>query len=85
MLLNYDYTRSKAYCEAIGLIWLGDAFVEAADAEAKELNFTQEQVDMAMKHHLWQVKLLFTPKNYSVIGRLKIAIYFLTGFKRKKK
>ena len=29
--MNYDYTASKAYCEQIGLIWLGDNFVREAD------------------------------------------------------
>lgn len=77
--LNYDYTASKTYCTDIGLLWLGDDFVRAADAEAKKLNFTQEQVDLAMGHHLWQVKILFDPKNYGLKGRLKLALHFLFG------
>lgn len=77
--LHYNYTSSKAYCEQIGLIWLGDDFVRNADEDAFNHGFTQEQVDIAMRHHLWQVKWLFTPKNYGFIQRIGIALYFLFG------
>lgn len=82
MTLNYDYTKSKDYCEYLGLYWLGDDFVRAADSAAKSLEFTQDQVDMAMKHHLWQVKWLFTPQNYSWWQRIILALYFLFGWKK---
>lgn len=84
MALNYDYTASKAYCEQIGLYWMGEQFLLAPDADAKALNFTQEQVDAAMRHHLWQIKYLFTPKNYGLAGRIKLALFFLTGIGGKK-
>lgn len=77
--LNYDYTFSRAYCTQLGLFWLGDDFVREADVEAKQLNFTQTQVDAAMKHHLAQVAFLFTPKSYPAWSRFKIALCFLTG------
>lgn len=77
--LNYDYTASKAYCESIGLFWLGDDFIRAADAEAFALNFTQEQVDAAMRHHLWQVRFLFNPKTYKWKMRIALALHFLFG------
>lgn len=80
MSLNYDYTSSKLYCESIGLKWLGDDFVRSADSEAFSLGFTQEQVDSAMKHHLWQVRWLFTPGSYRWYQRVFLALYFLTGF-----
>lgn len=82
MALYYDYTASKAYAENIGLVWLGDKFVESADKEAYSLNFTQPQVDAAMRHHLWQVKWLFTPRSYSFIQRILIALHFLFNIKR---
>ena len=81
--LKYDYAKSKAYCEHIGLRWLGDDFVRDADAAAWEHNFTQEQVDIAMMHHLAQVLWLFTPKIYTWPQRLVIALFFLTGWKPK--
>lgn len=86
MVLNYDYTNSKTYCEQIGLYWLGDDFqpLVNADAAAKAADFTQAQVDVAMMHHLYQIKLLFTPKSYKYLGRLKIAFLFLTGIDGKK-
>jgi len=79
--MHYDYTASKEFCKEIGLIWLGDQFISDVDADAALHNFTQEQVDVAMKHHLWQVKFLFTPKSYTYVSRIKLAIYFLTGWK----
>lgn len=79
----YNYESSKTFCESIGLVWLGDDFLREADAEAKQLKFTQKQVDSAMRHYLWRVKFLFTPKNYSFLGRILIALYFLTGIQIK--
>jgi len=78
--LHYNYDSAKAYCTQIGLVWLGDEFVRAADEDARKSGFTQEQVDIAMQHHLWQVKFLFDPANYSFIQRVAIAAHFL--FKR---
>ena len=79
MSLNYDYAASKQFCEQIGLHWLGDDFVRNADADAHRLAYTQEQVDAGMRHHLWQVKWLFTPKNYTLLQRAAMAFMFLTG------
>ena len=77
--LNYDYSRSRDYCQFIGLQWLGDDFVTGADAEAYFLEFTQEQVDAAMRHMLWHIKFLFTPQSYGAWQRIKIALWFLFG------
>lgn len=77
--LNYSYDRAKAYGELLGLKWMGDDFVRAADEEAKTLNFTQEQVDAAMKHHLWQVRYLFNPANLTLKQRIAAAAFFLFG------
>lgn len=79
MSLNYDYTASKQYCDSIGLKWLGDDFVRYADADARTLEFTQAQVDAAMRHHMWQVKFLFDPKSYNFLTRIKLALHFLLG------
>lgn len=81
--LHFDYVASKAFCESLGLIWLGDEWVRNADDEAWLTGFSQEQVDSAMRHHLVQVRWLFTPRNYKWHGRLMIALYFLTGWKPK--
>ena len=77
--LHYDYTEPKEYCKQIGLVWLGDDWVHAADSDAKSLNFTQAQVNCAMRHHLWQVKTLFNPKIYKLRQRLWLAAHFLFG------
>lgn len=81
--LHFDYIDSKAFCEAIGLVWLGDDFLRPSDQETWELGFTQQQVDMAMRHHLWQVNYLFTPKTYHWYQRLFLALYFITGWRKK--
>lgn len=81
--MHYDYSAAKNYCEQIGLVWLGDQFVSDADESAYKSGFTQEQVDVAMVHHLWQVRFLFTPQNYTYLSRIKLAFYFLTGWKPK--
>lgn len=79
MGLNYDYSASKAYCAQLGLVWLGDDWVAAADREAGELYFNQSQVDAAMRHHLWQIKVLFTPSTYKWTQRVCLAFHFLFG------
>lgn len=76
--LNYSYDKAKAYSDLIGLKWLGDDFVRAADTEAKALDFTQDQVDAAMRHHLWQVRYLFSPENYGW-RRFLVAWHFAFG------
>lgn len=81
MSLHYDYTTSKSYCGQIGLKWLGDDFVRNADEDAFKAGFTQEQVDIAMKHHLWQVAWLFNPKSYGFFQRIALALHFIFGGK----
>lgn len=81
--LHFDYTASKEYCRQLGLVWLGDEFVINADQEAWVEGFSQSQVDAAMRHHLVQVRWLFTPQHYSFMSRILFALYFLTGWKPK--
>lgn len=77
--MNYNYQASKDYCKKIGLVWLGDDFVKEADADAQDSGFTQAQVDLAMRHHLWQIKFLFNPKTYGLKQRVLLALHFLFG------
>ena len=81
MALNFDYAPSRAYAESIGLTWLGDDYAGLvnADREAAELGMTQTQVDGCMRHHLWQMKWVMTPSNYSLSDRIKLAVHFLSG------
>lgn len=83
MSLNYDYNDVRSYCSAIGLDWLGDDYLGLldADAKAKALGLTQDQVNVLMLLHLWQTKTILTPTNYSFAQRLGLAVYFLTGWK----
>lgn len=82
--MQYDLTFTKNYCSQLGLQYLGDDWVAPAATEAYQLGFTQTQFDAAMKHHLFQVKTLFTAKTYKYSDRMKIAFYFLTGLGGKK-
>lgn len=84
-MLNYDYTDARTYCSSIGLVWFGDDYAGLVDADQKAsgLNLTQDQVNLLMRLHLWQVRQLLTPKNYKFLQRAMIAFYFLTGWKPK--
>ncbi len=84
MALHYDYTKSKAYAEQLGLIWFGDDYIAVFDTQAQFLGFTQDQMDGAVKSALSHVKFLFTPKNFTYWTRIKIAFFFLTGVGSKK-
>lgn len=81
--LHFDYATSKAFCIGLGLIWLGDEWVRNADEDAWVEGFTQQQVDVAMRHHLVQVKVLFNAHSYRWRQRVVLALYFLTGWRPK--
>ncbi len=81
--MNYDYAASKAYCESIGPVWLGNDFLQDVDSEAFDLGFSLVQLDAALRHHLWQVSWLFNPKTYAWHQRIGLAIWFLFGYRRK--
>lgn len=85
MALNFSYEASKKFCEEIGLTWMGDDYgpLIGMDVAAKQFGFTQEQVTEGMRHHLWQVKILFSPAYYNWKQRISLAFYFLTGWKLK--
>lgn len=76
MTLHFDYTASKAYCEQIGLVW-ADGLVDAADEDCFKAGMTQSQIDVALQHHLWNVKHLFNPSAYIFMDRIKLALWFL--------
>ena len=78
--MNFDWRPSMSYARSLGLIWVDfDSALVNADKEAHELGFRQDQFDAAMRHHLWQVKRLFTPQTYSWRTRLLLALHFLFG------
>lgn len=85
MPLNFSYEASQVFCKEIGLTWHGEEYppLVEMDAVAKKFDFTQEQINEGMRHHLWQVRQLFNPKNYTLLQRIAMAFYFLTGVKPK--
>lgn len=80
---NYDYQPSIDYCKQIGLLWLGDSHIAPVATEARHYGFSQKQFDTALRQHLWQVKCLFTPQNYNMLARIKLAAWFLFGKVKK--
>lgn len=78
--LHFSYAESKDFCEKLGLKWLGDEWVRNADDEAWLEGFSQKQVDVAMKHHLIQIKCLFSPNLYRWRDRALMAFYFISGW-----
>lgn len=82
---RYDYTVSKKFAEDNGLVWAGDDYAPllSMDDEAYHSGMRQDQIDIMMRHHLQEIKILFTPKYYKWYQRLALAFYFLTGCKGK--
>jgi hypothetical protein len=85
MPLNYNYDYAKTLTKELGFIWLGDSdpYLEAADRDALIMQMTQKQVDTAMHWHLHQSARLWDYKTYTFLGRVVLALYFLTGIKPK--
>lgn len=83
-MLNYDYSDTRAYCEAHDLIF-AEQMLPSPDATFKELKLTQKQVERIMREHVWAVNYLFKPESYTFKGRLMLAFYFLFGKKNGSK
>ena len=79
--MNYNYSGAAAYAKAIGVEFF-ESWVENFDQQAQAFGFSQAQVDIAMQHHLWHVKFLFSPKTYNFKQRLMLAGHFLFGRKK---
>ena len=81
-MTSYDYSSARKSCAEFGLTWFGDEYAERQIGSiAKANDFTQQQIDVAFRTHLWQVKQLFEPSNYRWAQRVLIALYFLTGWR----
>lgn len=74
--LNYDYDPSRAYCDQLNMTF-DEAGIDNADQIFHAAGLDQMQVDAVMALHIWRVKWLFTPINYTVIQRIKLALFFL--------
>lgn len=80
--MPYDYSASRRAAQEFGLVWFGDEYAQRQIGATAEANgFTQQQVDVAMRLHLWQVKQLFLPSNYRWAQRILMALYFITGWR----
>ena len=77
--MNYNYSGVEKYARNIGVVWHSKWFAPF-DEQAKVFGFTQAQIDVALQHHLWNVKnRIFNPKEYAFKDRIKIAASFLIG------
>lgn len=76
--MHYSYDKSRQLCAEQGLVF-DERVIQSIDPHFKLHKFTQTQVDAALQAHIYEVKRLFTPKNYSLGQRIKIALYFLLG------
>jgi len=76
--MHYDYHKSAAYSKQIGLTWSAH-HVENFDQMAKAHGFTQAQVDIALQHHLWNVRQVMVREHYGMRKRIALALYYLFG------
>lgn len=79
-VFQYDYTSAKEACELAGLK-MDYRMLEVADREFSAAHLTQKQVDTVMNLHIHLQVWQWTPKNYSYLSRILIALHWL--FKRK--
>lgn len=79
--MNYDHSNGKAYVAHIGMQW-DDNFAARVDKVAHDNGITQEQFDVMVREYAWQVKVMFTPKQYDWRSRVLIALHFLNPFSR---
>lgn len=75
---HYDWQYVRAYCVQLNMP-VDEPGLALADSEAAKYGLTQEQFDASLRLHAHRVKTLFDPKQYSMWGRILIALYFLTG------
>ena len=78
MSLNYSYDKPRKYCEQMGTV-CDERFIPTVDKSFTELNLTQDQVDGAMRVHIWVVINIFSPNQYSWKQRIGLAWHFLFG------
>lgn len=79
--MNYDHSKGKAFVAAIDMHW-DEAFASRVDRVAHENGITQEQFDVMVREYAWQVKVMFTPKQYDWRSRILIALHFLNPFSK---
>lgn len=76
--MHYDYRKTRAYCEAHGLVFHEDA-LSAADVRFASIELLQYQVDSLMELYCWNMNYYWRPTIYTVRQRIAIAFRFLFG------
>jgi hypothetical protein len=76
MKFDWSYARSLAAAKGMTLV---DEIAQQADARFAEIGLTQHQVDCVLQVHLHHIAWLFTPKRYTLRGRIALAWHFLFG------
>lgn len=80
-MTNFNYESGIAYAKKLGLTWIPE-WVEDFDQQAAAHGYTQAQVDLAIQHHLQQVKHLFSTSTYTFRQRVLLALHFIFGRKK---
>lgn len=80
-MTNYNYDDARLYCKGLGIEFIEEWIIEP-DKRFAALELTQYQVDVLMREHIWHVSALFSPGDYSIMDRIKMALYFLLSNKK---
>ena len=78
--MSYDHSVLERFCKDHDLV-LAEADLKEFDKTAEKIELTQKQYDEVTTEYAWRIKYYFNPKTYTFWSRVKIAFYFLTGFK----
>ncbi len=76
--LKYSYDKPRQWCQANGMVFI-EEWVPDIDAKFASLELDQEQVDELVIEYAHRIRWHFTPQNYSIIQRIKLALWFLFG------
>lgn len=78
--MAYDFTPIRQYCEQIGIAFAEEDAVDFAKA-AEQADLTQAQFDAVLREYAGRVKYYSDTRTYSFWQRVKIAFYWLTGYR----
>lgn len=78
--MAYDFTLIRQYCEQIGIAFAEEDAVNFAKAVEQE-DLTQAQFDAVLREYAGRVKYYSDTRTYSFWQRVKIAFYWLTGYR----
>lgn len=78
MSYHYDYSDARKSLAAMG-VQMNEDMLEQADAEFHYLALVEYEANRLVVLHAHFVKHLFNPKAYKLLGRIRLALWFLFG------